>query len=82
MTTASGDKLECEGKGKFTLEIDGKEIEHSIWVAEIEGDGILGYDFLSHHDCWVFIYKRVPTCDMGKFGPKSINCIHFSENNS
>ena len=51
MTTASGDKLECEGKGKFTLEINGKEIEYSIWVAEIEGDGILGYDFLSHHDC-------------------------------
>ena len=57
MTTASGDKLKCEGKGKFTLEIDDRKIEHTVWVAEIEGNGILGYDFLSQHDCCLNLRK-------------------------
>ena len=30
----------------------------------------------------VFIYKWVPTCDMGKFATKSINCIIFLKTNS
>ena len=51
MTTASSDTLEYIGKGTFTVEVDNKQVEHTVWVSKIDGNGILGYDFLSHHDC-------------------------------
>ena len=50
MTTASGDKLECRGKGIFTLNLNNQCVKHEIWVAEIEGKGILGYDFLTEYE--------------------------------
>ena len=51
MSLANGEPMICRGSGKFCLEIDQVKVEHSIWVAEINTSGILGFDFLCENKC-------------------------------
>ncbi|KAJ8031136.1 hypothetical protein HOLleu_27767 [Holothuria leucospilota] len=41
------------GKAKFELEIGAKVLQHQIWVAEVESEGLLGCDFLREFNCVV-----------------------------
>ena len=54
MVMADGKSLSFLGQGHFLMNIgndDGVGIRHEVWVANIELEGILGYDFLSRFDC-------------------------------
>ena len=53
MVSASGEIIPCLGHTVCPIAIDGKCLNHSVWVAEIENSGILGYDFLSKYKCSV-----------------------------
>ena len=46
MLVADGSLLPFQGRGRFSIRIGGKQIEHDVWVAEIELDGIIGMDFI------------------------------------
>ena len=62
MVTADGNPLSFKGQGWFKITIDnndGAEVEHKVWVADIELDGILGYDFLCKYDCQLECGKRL-----------------------
>ena len=63
MVTADGNSLSFKGQGwfKVTIDNDGAEVEHRVWVADIELDGILGYDFLCKYDCQLECGKRLMT---------------------
>ena len=39
------------GRGRFHVAVGGAEIEHEIWIVEIELDGIPGMDFIRVHNC-------------------------------
>jgi predicted aspartyl protease len=51
MVTADGTPIPFLGKGMFTLCIEGTDILHDVWVADIDIDGIIGFDFLDQHKC-------------------------------
>ena len=57
MTLADGKKLMCMGKGCFILEINNEKFVHTVWVADINLDGILGYDFLQSYACCLDLDK-------------------------
>ena len=46
MAVADGRPLPFEGRGTFQLKVGGLEVAHDIWVADIDIDAILGFDFL------------------------------------
>lgn len=46
MKVADGRPLVFQGKWMFQLEINGLKVEHEVWVASIDTDGLLGYEFL------------------------------------
>ncbi|PIK38532.1 Retrovirus-related Pol polyprotein from transposon [Apostichopus japonicus] len=53
MRVADGRPLVFQGKGMFQLEINGLKVEHEVWVASIDTDGLLGYEFLQKFRCTI-----------------------------
>ncbi len=51
METADGTPIPCLGKGMFKIIVNGIELEHELWVADINLDAILGFDFLDKYKC-------------------------------
>ena len=51
MVAANGNQIKCWGKGVFKLQWDKTEANHTVWVADIKEDGILGFDFLRANKC-------------------------------
>ncbi|XP_072039013.1 uncharacterized protein [Amphiura filiformis] len=51
MVTANGQAIDCLGKAKFKLKVNDTDTYHEIWVADINEEGILGFDFLKTHQC-------------------------------
>ena len=51
MKLADGRSSSFLGRGKMTVGLGDRELIHTIWVAEIEPEGILGLDFLRQYDC-------------------------------
>ena len=51
MVTADGTPIPCLGKGWFELQVQGVKLRHEMWVADINLEAILGFDFLERHDC-------------------------------
>ena len=51
MTLADGSSLPFLGCGSFELQFGDTQVEHPVWVAEIEPEGILGLDFFQDYDC-------------------------------
>ena len=47
--TADGRSIASEGRGSFQLVMGGKSVQHDLYVATVEPDGILGLDFLNKH---------------------------------
>ena len=61
MVMADGKPLSSKGQGYFKISIgsdgDCTEVQHEVWVADIEIEGILGYDFLRKYDCTLEVGK-------------------------
>ena len=55
------------GKANFTFEIGPKQFKHEMTVADIESPIILGYDFLSKHNCELKLGKGVLRIGRKKF---------------
>ncbi|KAJ8017967.1 hypothetical protein HOLleu_44301 [Holothuria leucospilota] len=53
MAVADGRPLPFKGRRKFHLKVGGLEVTHDIWVADIDIDAILGYDFLQKYNCTI-----------------------------
>ena len=53
MLLADGNSLPFQGRGRFSIQIGDQQVEHDVWVAEIELDGIIGMDFIKEHNCWL-----------------------------
>ena len=53
MLLADGSSLPFQGRGRFSIQIGDQQVEHDVWVAEIELDGIFGMDFIKEHNCWL-----------------------------
>ena len=51
MLLANGSSLPFQGRGRFSIRIGDQQVEHDVWVAEIELDGIIGMDFIKEHNC-------------------------------
>ena len=54
--------------GKMTIGLGNRELVHTIWVAEIELEGILGLDFLRQYDCRLVLKDG---CYEQQFGTRS-----------
>ena len=51
LEAANNDLITVKGTAKLTFYIGNEQIEWEVFVASICDSGILGYDFLYHHDC-------------------------------
>jgi len=51
LVTATGERSKFLGKCKVPLEMDGVIVHHEVCVADIQNEGILGFDFMSKHKC-------------------------------
>lgn len=51
MLLADCSSLPFEGRGRFSIQIGDQQVEHDVWVAEMELDGIIGMDFIKEHNC-------------------------------
>jgi len=51
MKLADGRPSSFLGRGNMTLRLGDQEFDCTMWVAEIEPEGILGLDFLRRYDC-------------------------------
>jgi len=51
MLLVDGSSLPYQGRVRFSIRIGDQQVEHDVWVAEIELDGIIGMDFIKEHNC-------------------------------
>ena len=51
MKFADGRSSSFQGRAKMTIGLGDLKLVHTIWVVEIEQEGILGLDFLRQYDC-------------------------------
>ena len=51
LKVADGQPMPCMGKGKFRMNIDDMTVEHEMLVADIDVEGLLGWEFLCKHEC-------------------------------
>ena len=51
LVSATGDRIPFHGKCIVSFYIDYRHIEHEIWFADIQNEGIIGFVFLAKHRC-------------------------------
>ena len=51
MTLANGDATTLEGMAHLEITLGQTTVNHLVWIADIEADGIIGYDFLKKYNC-------------------------------
>ena len=51
ISLADGQSLPFLGRGLFSIAVGRVTVQHEIWIADIEPDGILGMDFIQGHNC-------------------------------
>lgn len=59
LRTVTGATAPIRGRGDFSLQIGGLQTMHSVWVADIADQCILGLDFLESHGCQVDLGESV-----------------------
>ena len=65
MAVADGRTLPFKGRGSFRLKIGELEVMHNVWVADIDVDALLGYDFLQRYNCTIDAGKgEVKVCGL------------------
>ena len=78
MVMADGKPLSFQGQARFKVNIgneDDTEVLHEVWVADIELEGILGYDFLRKYNCNL-------ECGKGEMKFKDADAVECSIKNS
>ena len=57
--TVTGEKATILGKGDLRVRIGSQEAVHPMWIADIQGECILGLDFLELHGCGLDLRDNV-----------------------
>lgn len=55
--TVTGELAPMKGKGLLTLTVGGVNVQHSVWIANVQDSCILGLDFLRDHGCQLDLSK-------------------------
>ena len=58
VTTADGTTITSFGYGEFHLSQGKNAVTHSVCVADIDSEGILGYDFLKKYECTIDVSQH------------------------
>ena len=59
MLTVTGEVTPFLGKIDLNLTIGTQKLKHSVLIADIENDGILGMDFLTAHKCDLMLTRKL-----------------------
>lgn len=51
LVTATGDRTPFQGKCTVSFQIGNRQVKHDVLFADIQNEGIIGFDFLSKHRC-------------------------------
>lgn len=68
MKLADGRSSSFLGRGKMKINLGDRELAHTIWVADIEPEGILGLDFLRQYDCQLVLKDGFYELQFGNHG--------------
>ena len=63
LITATGDRTPFAGKCSVCFQIGTQLIDHEVWFADIQNEGIIGFDFMSKHRCNVSLKDFELTVD-------------------
>lgn len=55
MKLVDGRSASFLGRGKLKIGLGDRKLAHTIWVGELELEGILGLDFLPQYDCQLVV---------------------------
>ena len=75
MVTITGEVTTFQGKTELELGIGKQKLKHTLLVADIENDGILGMDFLKAHQCDLVLTRQIM-----KLNGEEILCFANSRN--
>ena len=84
MKLADGRSSSFLGRGKMKINLADRELAHTIWVADIEPEGILGLDFLRQYDCQLVLKDGCYELQFGNHGeathghPVAPSCFRVS----
>lgn len=84
MKLADGRSSSFLGRGKMKINLGDRELAHTIWVADIEPEGILGLDFLRQYDCQLVLKDGCYELQFGNHGeathghPVAPSCFRVS----
>lgn len=53
-------------RGLLILTVGGKNIQHLVWISEVQDSCILGLDFLRDHGCQLDLAKATLSCNSGQ----------------
>ena len=88
MKLADGRSSSFLGRGKMTIGLGDRQLAHTIWVAEIEPEGILGLDFLRQYDCQIVLKDGCSELQFGNLSeathgqPVTPSCFRVSVENT
>ena len=88
MTLADGCSSSFLGCGKMTSGLGDRQLVHTIWVAEIEPEGIHGLDFLRQYDCQLVLKDGCYELQFGNLSdathgqPVTPSCFQVSVENT
>jgi hypothetical protein len=80
LIAANGGNIASTGKAVFQLGFKDIQVDHEFWVADIQNDVILGYDFLSKYCQVDYMNNRVVCCHQdiqGTRGSSKKVCRHM-----
>ena len=84
MKLADGRSSSFLGRGRMKINLGDRELAHTIWVADIEPEGILGLDFLRQYDCQLVLKDGCYELKFGNHGeathghPVAPSCFRVS----
>ena len=84
MKLADGRSSSFLGRGEMMINLGDRKVAHTIWVADIEPEGILGLDFLRQYDCQLALKDGCYELQFGNHGeathghPVAPSCFRVS----
>ena len=75
MLTVTGEVTPFLGKTEHELKIGKQKLKHTLLIADIENDGILGMDFLKAHNCDLVLSRQIM-----KINGEEVLCFPNSRN--
>ena len=75
----NGRKEPATGKAVFKMQFPQFSVDQLIWVADVDGDGMIGKDFMKGHGCTVDMRDATlhlnPGVTIGDSGPSDFGCL-------